>query len=111
MRQDKLRWGSVYLGDMRKLPEFAPTTYGNFKAGKCVVNKTQGKCNSVGGDTCLEQTINRSQKIAGGIICSTKRKQFVAQWEIIHHEMLAVVNFQSEVSGVVTPSTELLVNH
>ena len=74
-RQDKLRWGSVYLGDMRKLPEDAPTVYENFKAGKFVVKRTQGKCNSVGGDMCLEQTINRSQKIAGGIIGSTERKK------------------------------------
>ena len=96
---------------MRKLPEDAPTVSENFKAGKFVVRRTQGKCNSVGGDMCLEQTINRSQKIAGGIIGSTTRKQFVAQWEIIHHEMLAVVNLQCEVSGVVTQSTELLANH
>ena len=107
MQQDKLRWGSVYLGDMRKLPEDAPTVYENVKAGNFAVKRTQGKCNSVGGDMCLEQTINRSQKIAGVIIGSTKRKQFVAQWEIIHHEMLAVVNLQCEVSGFVTPSTEL----
>ena len=59
----------------------------------------------------LEQTINRSQKSAGGIIGITKRKQFVAQWEIIYHEMLAVVNLQDEVSCGVTPSTEVLVNH
>ena len=57
-----------------------------------------------------EQTINRSQKSAGGIIGSTKRRQFVAQWEMIHHEMLVVVNLQCTVSGVVTPSRELLVN-
>ena len=31
---------------------------------------------------CLEQTINRSQKSPGGIIGSTKKKKFVAQWEI-----------------------------
>ena len=30
---------------------------------------------------------------------------------MIHHEMLAVVNLQCTVSGVVTPSRELLVNH
>ena len=78
MRQDKFGWGSVYLEDMRKLPEDAPTVYENFKAGKFVVKRTQGKFNSVGGDVCLEQTITRSQKSAGGITGSTKRKQFVA---------------------------------
>ena len=79
---------------MRKLPEDAPTVYENFKAGKFVLKRTQGKFNSVGGDMCFEQMITQSQKSAGGIIGSSKRKHFVAQWEVIHHEMLAVVNLQ-----------------
>ena len=110
-RINYLRWGSVYLEDMRKLPEYAPSVYENFQAGKFVVKWTEGRFNSVGADMCLEQTINRSQKSIVGIIGSTKRKQFVAQWEIIHHEMLSVVNVQRKISGVVTPSTELLMNH
>ena len=48
---------------------------------------------------CLEQTINRSQKSSAGIIGSSKRKHFVAQWEMIYHEMLAVSNLHREVSG------------
>jgi len=48
---------------------------------------------------CLEQTINKSQKSASGIIGNTKKKQFVAQWEIIYHEMLAVVNVQQQMSS------------
>lgn len=110
-RINYLRWASVYLEDMRKLPQDAPNVFENFKAGKFVVKRTGGQFTSVGADMCLEQTINRSQKSAGGIIGSTKRKLFVAQWEIIHHEMLAVVNLQYKISGVVTPSRELLVNH
>lgn len=110
-RVNYLRWGAVYLEDMRKLSEDAPEIYENFKAGKFVVKRTEGRFNSVGADMCLEQTINRSQKSASGIICSTKTKQFVAQWEMIYHEMLAVVNVQREISGISTPSRELLVNH
>ena len=106
-----LRWGSAYLEDVRKLARDAPSVFENFKAGKFVVKRTEGQFTAVVADMCLEQTINRSQKSAGGIIGSTKRKQVVAQWEIIHHEMLAVVNLQCTVSGVVTPSRELLVNH
>ena len=108
-----LRWGSVYLEDMRKLTRdaYAPSVFENFKAGKFVVKWTEGQFTTVGADMCLELTINRSQKSAGGIIGSTKRKQFVAQWEMIHHEILAVVNLQFMVSGVVTPSREFLVNH
>ena len=110
-RINYLSWGSVYLEDMRKLAQDAPSVFENFKAGKFMVKRTEGQFTAVGADMCLEQTINRSQKSAGGIIGSTKRKQFVAQWEIIHHEMSAVVNLQCTVSGVVTPSQEFLVNH
>ena len=93
-RINYLRWGSVYLEDMRKLAQDAPSVFENFKAGKFVVKRTEGQFTAVGADMCLEQTINRSQKSAGGIIGSTKRKQSVTQWEMIHHEMLAIVNLQ-----------------
>ena len=98
------------MEDMRKLAQDAPSVFENFKAGKFVVKGMERQFTGVGADMCLEQTINRSQKSTGGIIGSTKRKQFVAQWEIIHHEMLAVVNLQCTVSGIATPSRELLVN-
>jgi len=48
----------------------------------------------------LEQTINRSQKSASGIIGNTRKKKFVAMWELVYHEMLAVSNLFRELSGV-----------
>ena len=68
-----LRWGSVYLEDMRKLAQAAPSVFENFKAGKFVVKWTEGQFTAVGADMCLEQTINRSQKSAGGIILAVQR--------------------------------------
>ena len=105
------RWAAVYLEDMRRLQKDAPDVYENFAAGKFSIKRTAGKFNAIGADMCLEQTINRSQKSASGIIGSTKKKKFVAQWEIIYHEMLAVVNIQWQISGVSVPSTELTVGH
>ena len=78
-RINYLSWGSVYLEDMRKLARDALSVFENFKAGKFMVKRTEGQFTAAGADMCLEQTINRSQKSAGGIIGSTKRKQFVAQ--------------------------------
>ena len=49
----------------------------------------------------LEQTINRSKKGTSGIIDITKKK-YVAMWDIIYHEMLAISNFFREPSGVTT---------
>ena len=95
-----LRWCSLYLEDMHKLPDTAPDVYRAFMAGKFVVKRTHGKFNAVGADMALEQTINRSQKSASGIICNTRKKKFVAMWEIIYHEMLAISNLFRELCGV-----------
>ena len=47
----------------------------------------------------LKQTINQLQKSAAGIIGNTRKKKFVAMWEIIYHEMLAVSNLFRELCG------------
>ena len=47
-----------------------------------------GRFKAVGADLALEQTINRAQKSASGIIYSSRKKKFVAKWELIYHEML-----------------------
>lgn len=78
----------------------------NFKAGKFVVKRTEGCFTVIGADVCLEQTINRSQESAGGIIGRTKRKQIPAEWEMIYNEMLAGVDLQCMFSGVATPSQD-----
>ena len=95
-----LRWCALYLEDMHKLPVTAPNVYQAFTAGKFVVKRTYGKFNAVGADMALEQTINRSQKSASGIIGSTRKKKFVAMWELIYHEMLAISNLFRELSGI-----------
>ena len=89
-RTNYLRWASLYLEDMRKLPETAPDVYESFQAGKVVVKRSSGYFTAVGVDMCLEQTINRSQKSSSGIIGASRRKTFVAEWELIYHELLAV---------------------
>ena len=67
-RTNYLRWGSVYIEDMQKLPETAPDVYKAFSSGNFSVKRTPGEFNSVGVDMCLEQTINRSSKGKGGVI-------------------------------------------
>jgi hypothetical protein len=110
-RTNYLRWCSLYLEDMRRLPETAPAVHQSFLAGKFVVKRTPGLFNAIGADMCLEQTINRSQKSTSGIIGNTKKKQYVAQWEMIYHEMLALSNLHREISGVLTQTSESVVSH
>ena len=101
-----LRWCSLYLEGMHKLPDTAPDVYQGFMAGKFVVKRTHGKFNALGADMALEQTIMRSQKSASGIIDNTRQKKFVAMWEIIRNEMLAISNLFRELSGVSSSVSE-----
>ena len=105
-----LRWCSPYLEDMLRLLETAPRIYQAFLQGQFVVNRTPGKFKTVAADQSLEQTINRSQKSSGGIIGSTRKKDFVAEWEMINHEIIAVSSFHWELSGSKPFYHELTVN-
>ena len=84
---------------MLRLPETAPRIYQAFLQGQFVVKRTPGMFKDVAADQSLEQTINRSQKSSGGIIGSTRKKDFVAEWEMIYHEIIAVSSFHWELSG------------
>lgn len=97
---------------MRKLSEYAPQINMAFEKEKFVVKCTNGHFKAVGADMALEQTINKSPKSTSGIIgCSCKKKNFVAKWELVDHEMLAICNVQRELSGFKTNSYDIAVNH
>ena len=85
-----LRWASLYLEDMRSLETSAPTIYEKFKQGSFSIKDRPGKYIAVAGDQKLELTINRSSKCSDGVIGDSKQKQYIAQWDLIYHEMLAV---------------------
>ena len=106
-----LRWCSLYIEDMRKIPQTAPEIHRHFSKGKFVVKRTRGNFKAVGMDMCLEQTINRAQKSSSGIIGSTRQKKYVAKWEINYHEMMAVNHLHRAISGVRNTVHELVVNH
>lgn len=99
------------MEDMRRLPETAPEVYEMFKAGKAVVKRGTNPFSSVGADMCLEQSINRSKKSSSGVIGTTRRKLYVAQWELIYHEMLAISNLHRELTHVQSDNYELKVHH
>ena len=96
---------------MRKLPDTAADVYASFCAGKFVVKRTPGHFNAIGADMCLEQTINKSAKSPAGIIGNTKKKVFVAKWELIYHEMVEISNLHRDLCGIKVQNTELHVNH
>ncbi|KAH3885249.1 hypothetical protein DPMN_009242 [Dreissena polymorpha] len=65
---------------MKQLPDTAPEIHESFLKEKFVVKRTPGKFKAVAADLCLEQTINRSPKSSGGIIGSTRKKNYVTEW-------------------------------
>ena len=79
---NNLHWCPLYLEDMHSLLETAPEIHQVLLQGQIVVNRTPVKFKTVAADQSLEQTINRSQSRSGGIICSMRKKYFVAEWEI-----------------------------
>lgn len=95
-----VRYSGVYLQDMMSLADTAPEIYENFQKGYFTVKRKDVPFTSVATDQALEQTINRAQKSSSGIIGSTKKKQFVAAWELIFHEMLAINNLLEEITHI-----------
>ena len=87
-----LRYGSLYLECMRKLPETHPQVYEQFFRGNFVVKTNPGTLNAVSPDMKLEQTIQRSQKSSKGVIGQTRQANYVSEWEVVYHEILAISN-------------------
>ena len=107
-----LRWGTVYLEDARSLPDTAPSVFRNFSEGQSFsIKDTPGRFSAVGGDQKLEQTINLSSKRSDGVIRHAKQKQYVAQWDLIYHEMMAVKNVHREFTGVNESTSEAWHHH
>ena len=94
-----LRWGSLYLEDMRKLPETAPDVYDQFMSGGFAIKENPGRFVSTGGDQKLEQTINFTSKNSASVIGHSKQKHFIAQWDLLYHERVGINRLDRKYSG------------
>ena len=74
-----MRWGSVYLADMKQLETSHIDVYREFSKGGFVVKKTQQAFNQLSTDHALEQ-INRKCKVAGGLIGITRTDSARDRW-------------------------------
>ena len=61
--------------------------------GSFVVQRSQSKNSSIPMDQALEQAYNKAAKSAGGVIGYTRKKEAVAQWNLLHHEKEGYRNF------------------
>ena len=105
------RWGSVYLEDMRNLSETSPSVYAQFSRGNFSIKDKPGRFTAVAGDQKLEQSINLSSKCSDGIIGHAAQKQYIAQWDIIYHEMMALKNLHREYMGVSSGTYDSWTHH
>ena len=79
------RWGPVYLADMSLLQETAPEVHAEFKAGNFVVKRSNDVFNQVSPDQAPEW-LNRSCKVAGGLIGITRNETARDKWCLTYNE-------------------------
>ena len=109
-----LLWGTMYLEDARSLSEtvgYHLCTEISWKDNPFSSKNKPGRFSAVGGDQKLEQTINLSSKCSDSVIGHAKQKQYVAQWDLIYHEIMAVKNLYCENTGVSESTSSALLHH
>ena len=67
---------------------------------KFVLKARAGHSNAVSPDMKLEQTIQRSKKSSGGIIGETNQGNYITEWELVYHEILAISNCYNDLTCV-----------
>jgi len=80
------RWVPVYLEDCLQLEARFPVLYESFQNGGFVVQLTTTKNSFIPMDQALEVSYNKVAKSSGGIVGFTRKKEAVAQWNLIHHQ-------------------------
>ena len=90
-----LRYATWYLEKLRRLDQKHPDIHTGFLAGWFVVQTSVGTPKALSPDMELEQTVNPSQKGSDGIVGQTKA---VSEWELVYHEILAIINLYSDLT-------------
>ena len=97
-----LRYASFHLENIQVLQVTQPALYERFVQGYFVVrDRQQAYFSSVAGDLKLEQSINRFSKGQGGYVCvgAAGDVSAVAEFELLFHEILQIMNVADEVMG------------
>ncbi|KAJ8869464.1 hypothetical protein PR048_028455 [Dryococelus australis] len=84
------------LERIKKLEVDNPFLYQRFIEGHFVVGYKEGKFNSVAPDMKLEQDIQRSKKSSKGIVGQARKSHYIAEWELIYHEILSQLSYKTQ---------------
>ena len=99
-RPNYARFLTYYLVNMQKLPETHPAVYEQFEAGHFSVRRQNGKFNKIASDQAIEQTINREQKCAGGIVGFCTSEGTVQRWALTSHVAAKCQSRMEEFLGI-----------
>ena len=84
------RFLKYYLVTMKKLPETHPGIHQNFEAGHFSVRRQLGRFNKIPSYQAIEQTINKEQKCADGIVGHSTLEGTVQRWVLTSHSSESV---------------------
>ena len=99
-RVNYMRWGAVYLADMKLLPQVAPAVHQGFVAGGFVTKETrQQMFNQVPDDQALEH-VNKIGKTAGGLIGITQNDQARDRWCLTYNERACLSDDTKEMFNI-----------
>jgi len=79
------RWGVIFLADMKLLPQTAPEVYQGFQSGDFVTKETKNTFNQIPDHQALEH-VNRSGKVAGGLVGITRTDSARDRWCLTYNE-------------------------
>lgn len=97
--QNYARWVPVYLSDMHRLPETAPSVHQQFMLGNFPVKGSSGRFNQVWTDLKLEQSINRHSKTAGGLVGISRNQNAVDRWHITLSDRIKMTESTRQMCG------------
>ena len=86
-------WATVYLADMRRLPDTSPDVYREFCDGNHPVKISKSTFNQVWGDQALVQTADRENKTKGGIIDFNQKPAALQRWFLTAHKAVQKIMF------------------
>ena len=84
-RPNYARLLTYYTAIMQKLPETHAQIHQQFESGHFSVRRKCGRFNKIPSDQVIEQTINKEQKCAGGIIGFSTTEGTVQRWSLTSH--------------------------
>ena len=94
-----LRWGCVFLTDMKQLEKTAPEVYLGFQSGDFTVKESNQRFNQIPDDQGLEH-VNKMGKVAGGLVGITRCESARNRWGLTYIDKARQVEDTRDMFGI-----------